>query len=310
MTKTSWWVVILVIAAAVLGLIVYNATNEDDASVSETDSSAVETATEDTVTTKKMDEQAPTEDVMQKAVTNTVITGLEDIEFQHEGDLADVSGGTATGTARAGFNEGNYTLHATFVGLPEPEGTDFYEGWVVRKGADFDVISTGKVDKVNGVYENVYRSEQDLTDHSFYVLTIEPDDGDPAPAGHIVEGDMTQVAQVETAGEAAAASAQRKGDYVNYDESRLSDANDGKVVLFFHAAWCPTCTVAEADIVAKKDEIPTGATIMKVDYDTATALKRKHSVVYQHTFVQVDANGDQLKKWSGGGLDTLKAQLQ
>lgn len=37
---------------------------------------------------------------------------------------------------------------------------------------------------------NTYSSGEDLTDHNFYVLTIEPDDGNPAPADHIVEGTL------------------------------------------------------------------------------------------------------------------------
>ena len=99
--------------------------------------------------------------------------------------------------------------------------------------------------------------------------------------------------------------AKREGAYIDYDEARLSDANDGKVVLFFHAAWCPTCIAANADITANKADIPEGMTIMKVDYDTASALKDKYGVTYQHTFVQVDAEGNQLKKWNGGELDTI-----
>ena len=31
-------------------------------------------------------------------------------------------------------------------------------------------------------------------------------------------------------------------------------------------------------------------------------LKKKYEVTYQHTFVQVDAQGNMIKKWSGGAL--------
>jgi hypothetical protein len=110
-------------------------------------------------------------------------------EYQYTGVLKDVSGGTATGEANANFLDDSYVLYATFEGLPEPEGTDFYEGWVVRPDP-FNFISTGVVEKVDDMYVNLYSSEDDLTDHFSYVLTIEPDDGDPAPADHILEGDM------------------------------------------------------------------------------------------------------------------------
>jgi len=89
-----------------------------------------------------------------------------------------------------------------------------------------------------------------------------------------------------------------KGAYTSYEESRLSYANAGDVVLFFHAPWCPYCRAADNDINARLNEIPDGLLILKTDYDSATALKKKYGVTYQHTFVQVDAQGNMIKKWS------------
>ena len=103
-------------------------------------------------------------------------------------NLVGVEGYTSTGTAVAKYNETDgYQLFATIKDLPDPEGTDFYEGWVVRE-SPLSVISTGKLNKVDGQYQNEYFNQEDLTDHLQYVLTIEPDDGDLAPAGHVVEG--------------------------------------------------------------------------------------------------------------------------
>ena len=123
-------------------------------------------------------------------------------EYAYSGKLLDVTKGKvvqkvltkgeSTGTAEATFADGKYNLVANFEGLQDPYGTDFYEGWVVRKGVKFSVISTGKATKVDGKYQNTFTSNKDLTDHDFYVLTIEPDDGDPAPAGHILEGTLTK----------------------------------------------------------------------------------------------------------------------
>jgi hypothetical protein len=39
--------------------------------------------------------------------------------------------------------------------------------------------------------------------------------------------------------------------------------------------------------------------ILKVDYDKETELKKKYGVTYQHTLVQVDKDGNLIKKWSG-----------
>lgn len=110
--------------------------------------------------------------------------------FDKTGALEDVSGGTASGDAKARFKDGVYTLVATFEGLSEPQGTDFYEGWVVRRGDAMSVISTGRVDVEEIGYVDHYIANENLLDHDFYVLTLEPDDGDPAPAAHILDGEL------------------------------------------------------------------------------------------------------------------------
>jgi len=145
----------------------------------------------------------PTEDTMMKGTDETMEKEMMEMIYQFIGNLVDVTlgktitgintGNNATGVAQANFEDNTYSLLATFENLPDPKGTDFYEGWVVRK-SPFDVISTGKIEKKNGVYTNMYSSGQDLTDHDFYVLTIEPNDGDPAPAEHILEGTMAKTA--------------------------------------------------------------------------------------------------------------------
>lgn len=86
-----------------------------------------------------------------------------------------------------------------------------------------------------------------------------------------------------------------KGSYESYSQEKLALANDGKVVLYFHADWCPICRPLDAAL--KSADIPSGVHILKVNYDTATELKKKYGVTYQHTFVQVDAAGKLLAKW-------------
>jgi len=136
-------------------------------------------------TMMKKDGDAMDEDVMEKE-EDVIMKKIDDIS----GVLEDVSGGDASGVAKAGFIDGGYTLVATFEGLTDPEGTDFYEGWIVRRGDDMNVISTGKVLEEETGYINHYTADENLLDHDFYIVTIEPDDGDPAPAVHILEGVM------------------------------------------------------------------------------------------------------------------------
>jgi hypothetical protein len=108
-------------------------------------------------------------------------------DYNYHGDLVDVANGNATGKAYAKQSEESYMLYATFENLPDITDEFFYEGWVVRK-SPLSVLSTGKAVIKDGRYENNYLADGDLADHDFYVLTVEPDDGDPAPADHVLEG--------------------------------------------------------------------------------------------------------------------------
>ena len=58
-----------------------------------------------------------------------------------------------------------------------------------------------------------------------------------------------------------------RGTYEAYGADKLTLAKNGKVVLFFHASWCPICIAMEKDILAHPSSIPAGVHILKVDYD-------------------------------------------
>lgn len=101
------------------------------------------------------------------------------------------------------------------------------------------------------------------------------------------------------------------GSYEAYSPEKLARAEAGDVVLFFHASWCPSCRGLNADIEKNMSAIPSDLTILKVDYDAETELKKKYGVTTQHTLVQVSADGTLIKKWSGGqALTNLVAQVQ
>ena len=112
--------------------------------------------------------------------------------------LTSVAGGDETGIANFSYvDEYGYTLEANFPNLPALEEGFFYEGWIVRS-EPLSVISTGRAldhEEIADVYPidegtfiNTYESQHDLSDHTKYILTLEPDDGDPAPAAHVLEG--------------------------------------------------------------------------------------------------------------------------
>lgn len=190
-----------VVIAAVLILLVlvgigFYATKPDPESVETTPSAT----TSDSVTSE-MAATPASDDTAQVKVDATTSEAMKTTSYDYSGTLADVTvaqnvttvttGGTAGGTSQATFADGKYMLLATFTDLPDPAPGFFYEGWVVRK-SPFHFISTGRVEKQDGIYTNEYLSTTDFTDHARYVLTIEPDDNDPAPAEHVVEGDMAK----------------------------------------------------------------------------------------------------------------------
>ncbi len=101
------------------------------------------------------------------------------------------------------------------------------------------------------------------------------------------------------------------GSYETYSPEKIARAESGDVVLFFHASWCPSCRGLNSDIEGNAVSIPEGVSILKVDYDKETELKRKYGVTYQHTLVQVDEEGNLIKKWSGSPkLASLLSQIQ
>ncbi|MBI5139322.1 thioredoxin family protein [Candidatus Nomurabacteria bacterium] len=90
------------------------------------------------------------------------------------------------------------------------------------------------------------------------------------------------------------------GTYETYAPEKVALASaTHDVVLFFRASWCPTCIAVDKDIKANLGKIPASLTILDVNYDNSSDLKKKYGVTYQHTFVQVDKDGNMLKKWSG-----------
>jgi len=85
-------------------------------------------------------------------------------------------------------------------------------------------------------------------------------------------------------------------------------AAKGPTVLFFAADWCPNCQADLKDINANGNKIA-DVTVVVVDYDTAKDLAKTYGVTVQDTFVQIDAKGNRLGIWNGGGVEMIKTRL-
>ena len=103
--------------------------------------------------------------------------------------------------------------------------------------------------------------------------------------------------------------------YIEFSESALSNTSSKRRVLFFYANWCPTCKPADQSFQENAASIPDDVVVLRVNYndsDTDQAekdLAAKYNIGYQHTFVQIDSEGNQVDLWVGGGFDEMLKNL-
>lgn len=117
----------------------------------------------------------------------------------------------------------------------------------------------------------------------------------------------TPAAMMEKTDDAMMAKA---GSYIPYTADAYQSMAEKKRVLFFHASWCPTCKAANEDFTKNTSQLPADVVVFKTDYDNERALKQKYAITSQHTFVQVDAQGNEVTKWNGGAAAELLANLK
>jgi len=109
---------------------------------------------------------------------------------------------------------------------------------------------------------------------------------------------------------------QKSGAYLSFTPETLVTTASTRQVLFFFANWCPTCASADKNFTQNLSEIPADVTLIKVNYnDTETDktekdLAEKYGVTYQHTFVQIDEQGNKVGIWNGGQIGELLSNLR
>lgn len=129
---------------------------------------------------------------------NEKMMPTEPIVMEKEGDifsdkppmlLKDVTGGSASGEAWVVIEDGTTYHKVVAINMPKLENEDFYEGWLVKSPAALGFFSTGEMiySEDEGIWILEYETEGDKSDYPTIVITLEPNDGDPAPALHILE---------------------------------------------------------------------------------------------------------------------------
>lgn len=99
--------------------------------------------------------------------------------------------------------------------------------------------------------------------------------------------------------------------YLSYSQAGVEDALAGgqRVILYFYAPWCSTCSDVDTDLLAGTAQVPLGVTVFRINYDRAPALKQRYGVTVQHTFVQLDSSQNPRKLWVGGDMAELEQRV-
>jgi len=121
--------------------------------------------------------------------------------------------------------------------------------------------------------------------------------------------------QDETSTENKIMADNKNSNYVEYSKANLDSSINVKRLLFFYASWCPICR--PVDTALKSTQIiPDGVSVIRVNFNDPDTdqeekdLAKKYGVTYQHTFVQIDENGNALKKWTGEEIKEILSNLK
>ncbi len=109
-------------------------------------------------------------------------------ESGEETSLDPVGDFSGQGTVKRAFSEEKFYLRVQVSGIAMTDKGYFYEGWITRDG---ETISIGRMEVgIDGAGFLYYTSSADRSDYNGVVITLEPEDGDPAPATHVLEGEF------------------------------------------------------------------------------------------------------------------------
>lgn len=104
--------------------------------------------------------------------------------------------------------------------------------------------------------------------------------------------------------------------YIEYSPSSFDTNQSSRRILFFYASWCPTCRPADASFKENEAQLPEDVVVIRVNYndpDTDTdekALAQKYGITYQHTFVQIDSEGNEVTRWNGGEIEEVMENIE
>ncbi|MFC1637908.1 hypothetical protein ACFL2R_00645 [Patescibacteria group bacterium] len=114
-----------------------------------------------------------TNDKKESTTGQSVLDSIKDNSETKTGTLSDVTGGTSSGTTYL-LRDNQMLYHTIEANLPDPQGNNEYEGWLVKKGFVVKFFSTGVMNKESdGTYSLSYTSNELSEGYDFVVITEE-----------------------------------------------------------------------------------------------------------------------------------------
>jgi thiol-disulfide isomerase/thioredoxin len=103
------------------------------------------------------------------------------------------------------------------------------------------------------------------------------------------------------------ADAQAGGTYEPYSKALYdrSRAEGVPIILYFYANWCPICKAEEPEFRRLVEETSFGVRAIRVNYNDSDtdadekALAKQFGITYQHTFVYIDREGNEISRTIG-----------
>ena len=102
----------------------------------------------------------------------------------------------------------------------------------------------------------------------------------------------------------------QRWSYTDYTNTAYNDARSAgkQIILFFHASSSSIAVALDQSINANPSRIPANVNIFKIDYDTASEIKKQYSVTEPSTIIVFDSNGE-IKHQVAGGIYKIDSLL-
>ncbi|PIR54213.1 hypothetical protein COU75_02155 [Candidatus Peregrinibacteria bacterium CG10_big_fil_rev_8_21_14_0_10_42_8] len=99
----------------------------------------------------------------------------------------------------------------------------------------------------------------------------------------------------------------QKNTYTTYTNGVIGNGQIS--VLFFHATWCPACKKNNELLEEWYSSEQFSRSVYKIDFDTATELRKQFGVTGQDTFILIDESGEEIERISFPSQSALRALL-